>query len=291
MRQQSELGIDVVSDGEASKPSYATYVAERLTGFDGESVLPRLSDLVEFPERREVCFGDRQPGRQRAPAGVQRARSRSATRRRSQTDIANFKAALAAGRSSEASSRPPRPGSSSMLPRQHVLRDRGGVPARARRRDAARVRGDRRRRLPAAARLPGPRDGAPLATRGRPLEDFRAYVALHVEALNARDRGTSRRSGCACTSAGATTRARTTTTCRSSEIVDLILAARPAALAFEAANPRHEHEWTVFERGRAARRQGADPGRDRLDLELHRAPRAGRPAARPLRERRRHART
>jgi 5-methyltetrahydropteroyltriglutamate--homocysteine methyltransferase len=31
------------------------------------------------------------------------------------------------------------------------------------------------------------------------------------------------------------------------EIIDLVLAARPAAVSFEAANPRHEHEWTIFE--------------------------------------------
>jgi len=31
------------------------------------------------------------------------------------------------------------------------------------------------------------------------------------------------------------------------DIVDLVLAARPAAVSFEAANPRHEHEWKLFE--------------------------------------------
>jgi 5-methyltetrahydropteroyltriglutamate--homocysteine methyltransferase len=35
VRRQLEAGIDIVNDGEASKPSYATYVAERLTGFGG----------------------------------------------------------------------------------------------------------------------------------------------------------------------------------------------------------------------------------------------------------------
>jgi methionine synthase II (cobalamin-independent) len=31
------------------------------------------------------------------------------------------------------------------------------------------------------------------------------------------------------------------------DIIDIVLEARPAAISFEAANPRHEHEWTVFE--------------------------------------------
>ncbi len=55
------------------------------------------------------------------------------------------------------------------------------------------------------------------------------------------------RKRCACTSAGATTRARTTATCRFKDIVDLVFTARPASIAFEAANPRHAHEWAIFE--------------------------------------------
>ena len=52
---------------------------------------------------------------------------------------------------------------------------------------------------------------------------------------------------CACTSAGATTRGRTTTTCRSP--TSSTSSSRPvrAAISFEAANPRHAHEWKVFE--------------------------------------------
>ena len=51
--RQQRVGIDVVSDGEMSKPSYATYVTERLTGFGGESERPKLSDILEYPERRQ----------------------------------------------------------------------------------------------------------------------------------------------------------------------------------------------------------------------------------------------
>jgi 5-methyltetrahydropteroyltriglutamate--homocysteine methyltransferase len=36
VRDQIDAGVDVVNDGEASKPSYATYVTERLSGFSGE---------------------------------------------------------------------------------------------------------------------------------------------------------------------------------------------------------------------------------------------------------------
>ena len=40
-------------------------------------------------------------------------------------------------------------------------------------------------------------------------------------------------------------------------IVDIILKARPATILFEAANPRHEHEWIVWRDAGDARRQGA----------------------------------
>jgi 5-methyltetrahydropteroyltriglutamate--homocysteine methyltransferase len=47
--RQREVGIDVVSDGEMSKISYATYVAERLSGFDGDTPREPGQDLLDFP--------------------------------------------------------------------------------------------------------------------------------------------------------------------------------------------------------------------------------------------------
>ena len=52
------------------------------------------------------------------------------------------------------------------------------------------------------------------------------------------------RRGCIC--AGATTKGRTTSTFRWQKILPIILKAKPQAISFEAANPRHEHEWTVW---------------------------------------------
>src|SRR5204863_9058173 len=49
VRRQVTLGIDVVSDGEMSKISYATYVARRLAGFAGDTPREPGQDLVEFP--------------------------------------------------------------------------------------------------------------------------------------------------------------------------------------------------------------------------------------------------
>src|SRR5690348_13251831 len=49
VQRQVDVGIDVVSDGEMSKISYATYVSERLSGFDGDTPREPGQDLVEFP--------------------------------------------------------------------------------------------------------------------------------------------------------------------------------------------------------------------------------------------------
>src|SRR4029077_4488137 len=49
VRRQVEVGIDLVSDGEMSKISYATYIARRLSGFDGDTPREPGQDLVEFP--------------------------------------------------------------------------------------------------------------------------------------------------------------------------------------------------------------------------------------------------
>jgi 5-methyltetrahydropteroyltriglutamate--homocysteine methyltransferase len=93
VRRQAEVGVDIVDDGEMSKPGYSTYIADRLTGFAGhEPAKPRL-DTGPHPNftaaigrmtgdnvaRRAVCVGpiawrDREPLHQ---------------------DIANLKAALA----------------------------------------------------------------------------------------------------------------------------------------------------------------------------------------------------
>ena len=50
VQRQLEAGVDIVNDGEVSKPSYATYVTERLSGFTGEPVALQMRGFEEFPE-------------------------------------------------------------------------------------------------------------------------------------------------------------------------------------------------------------------------------------------------
>src|SRR5271170_7841054 len=68
VKKQVEAGIDLVSDGELSKPSYATYVKDRLTGFDGSSNSFVYQDLAEFPNLAKRVFGDPGRSRRRTPA-------------------------------------------------------------------------------------------------------------------------------------------------------------------------------------------------------------------------------
>ena len=50
VKKQQEIGIDLVNDGEASKPSYATYIKDRLAGFGGDDNSYVFDDLVDFQE-------------------------------------------------------------------------------------------------------------------------------------------------------------------------------------------------------------------------------------------------
>ncbi|MGK0321981.1 MAG: 5-methyltetrahydropteroyltriglutamate--homocysteine methyltransferase, partial [Granulosicoccus sp.] len=47
--KQVAVGVDIVSDGEMSKISYATYIKDRITGFEGDSERNPPADLEEFP--------------------------------------------------------------------------------------------------------------------------------------------------------------------------------------------------------------------------------------------------
>ena len=58
VRKQVEAGVTIINDGEMSKPSYATYVKDRLSGFTGESVQTYFfEDLVDFPRSAEAVAG------------------------------------------------------------------------------------------------------------------------------------------------------------------------------------------------------------------------------------------
>jgi len=66
--KQAAAGIDVVNDGEMSKPSYATYIKDRLSGFGGTGNTFVYQDLSAFPSLAKRVFGDPGRSRRKTPA-------------------------------------------------------------------------------------------------------------------------------------------------------------------------------------------------------------------------------
>ena len=67
VERQVAAGISIINDGEMSKPSYATYVKDRLDGFGGESIQNYFfGDLAEFPRSAELVAAN--PGRRKRTA-------------------------------------------------------------------------------------------------------------------------------------------------------------------------------------------------------------------------------
>ena len=93
--KQRKAGLDIVNDGEMSKPSYATYVKDRLSGFGGTSNTFVYQDLVEFPNMAKRVFGDPGRSRRKTPAcnGPIAVADPDAVRR----DVDNLKLAVGEG--------------------------------------------------------------------------------------------------------------------------------------------------------------------------------------------------
>src|SRR6195952_6015451 len=71
VKKQADAGIDLINDGELSKPSYATYVKDRLAGFGGTGNTFVYQDVHEFPMLEKRVFGD--PGRSRRKTPARKA--------------------------------------------------------------------------------------------------------------------------------------------------------------------------------------------------------------------------
>src|SRR6202521_2597178 len=93
VRKQAEAGVDVVNDGEMSRPSYATYIKDRLSGFGGTGNSFVYQDLAEFPNLAKRVFGD--PGRSRRKTPACNAAIGVRNRQAAQDDVDHLKAALA----------------------------------------------------------------------------------------------------------------------------------------------------------------------------------------------------
>jgi len=100
VRRQVDVGIDVVSDGEMSKISYATYIKDRLTGFAGDTPREPGQDLVEFPRILKRLAETGATAKYARPRCVGDIRVKSTLPLR--TDLDNMKAATQAAAPADA---------------------------------------------------------------------------------------------------------------------------------------------------------------------------------------------
>ena len=243
--RQVEAGVDVVSDGELSKPSYATYVKDRLTGFGGQSHPLQYRDLVDFPELARRVFGDPGRSRRRTPACTGPIAVRDA--QAAVTDAANLRAALAATPAPEAFLSAASPGVISLFFRDDHYGSQEAYLAAI----AAAMRHEYEAVVRAGFVLqvdcPDLAMGRHIQYADLSLEEFRKRARLHIEALDDALAGVPpdrvRMHLCWGNYEGPHHH-----DVPLADILDIVFTARPAGISFEAANPRHAHEWQLFER-------------------------------------------
>jgi 5-methyltetrahydropteroyltriglutamate--homocysteine methyltransferase len=243
VEKQAAAGIDIVNDGEISKPSYATYIKDRLSGFGGESHPLTYQDLVDFPELARRVFGD--PGRSRrktpgcnGPIALKEARA-------AEIDADNLKAAMSRVVAAEGFLTAASPGLISLFFHNgHYPSEESYLAAIA---EAMRPEYETVVNAGFVLQLDCPdlAMGRHIQYAGLGLAEFRDKMRLHIEALNH-------------AVANIPAEAMRLHLCWGNyegphhcdvplrDIIDIVLLAKPMGLSFEAANPRHAHEWKIF---------------------------------------------
>ena len=244
VRQQLACGVDVVNDGEAGKIGYSTYVKDRMTGFEGTASPLEIADLTEFPAYGERLFRATPIESMLRPActGPITYKNTSAV----QQDIENLKTALQGVTPTEAFLSAASPGVISLfLKNDYYPNHEAYLTALA---EAMKVEYNAIHQAGFLLQVDCPdlAMGRHIQFATESLDEFRKNAELHVEALNH-------------ALAGIPPERIRMHLCWGNyegphhldvplrDIIDIVLKARPAAISFEAANPRHEHEWQVFQ--------------------------------------------
>jgi 5-methyltetrahydropteroyltriglutamate--homocysteine methyltransferase len=245
VEKQIAAGIDLVDDGEMSKPSYATYVKDRLAGFGGAGNTFVYGDLVDFPNLARRVFGD--PGRSRRKTPACNAPITVRDPAAAQTDVANLTAALAGKRVAGAFMSAASPGVISLFFRnEHYPSQEAYLFAIA---EAMRHEYEAVAKAGFVLQLDCPdlAMGRHIQYADLSVEEFRKRARLHVDALNH-------------AVANIPAEQLRIHLCWGNyegphhcdvplaDIIDIAFEARASAISFEAANPRHAHEWALFER-------------------------------------------
>jgi 5-methyltetrahydropteroyltriglutamate--homocysteine methyltransferase len=244
VRKQVESGIDIVNDGEMSKPSYATYIKDRLSGFGGEGNTFVYQDLAEFPSLAKRVFGD--PGRSRrktpacnAPIAVRDAQAPL-------VDIEHLNAAVQGQKVEEKFLTGASPGVVSLFFRnEHYPSEEAYVFAIA---DAMRSEYEAIGKAGIVLQIDCPDlgMGRHIQYASLPLPEWRKKAQMHVEALNHAVENVPaellRMHLCWGNYEGPHH-----CDVPLGDVIDIVFKAKPTAIALEAANPRHAHEWKLFE--------------------------------------------
>jgi 5-methyltetrahydropteroyltriglutamate--homocysteine methyltransferase len=255
--RQVQAGVDIVSDGETSKISYATYIKDRLSGFDGDQPRQVALDLQPYPEfrARMAIFAGKQSFKRQCCVGPIAMVERESLHK----DIANLRAAVAHHGPADAFMNAASPGVvAAFQPNVYYPTHEAYVEA-----IAAAMREEYE--AIAAAGFVLQIDCPDLAmarhTGFQELSEgqFLSRANFHVEALNEALRNVP------------ATQLRMHVCWGNYEgphdhdidvekILPVILKAKPAAILFEAANPRHAHEWAVWKQARIPEEKVLVPG-------------------------------
>jgi len=243
--KQAEAGVDVIDDGEMSKPSYATYIKDRLAGFGGEGNTFVYQDLVDFPRLAKRVFGD--PGRSRRKTPACNAPIAVRDPQAVVKDVQHLKAATAKVNVAGAFMTAASPGVVSLFFRnEHYPTEEAYLAAIA---EAMRYEYETITNAGITLQIDCPDlgMGRHIQHADLSLPQWRKKAELHVEALNHALANVSpekvRMHLCwgnyegphHCDVALA-------------DVIDIVFKAKPSAVALEAANPRHAHEWALFEK-------------------------------------------
>lgn len=247
VKQQVDIGIDVVSDGETGKIGYATYVRDRLTGFaeDGSTEAPKPHlDLQPFPDlrRKMALLTGTRKFKRTACVGPVSVRDRTALQR----DLENLRAASAAWQPFAAFMNAASPGVvASFLPNAYYPTHEAYVEAvaEAMREEYAAIAGAG---FVLQVDCPDLAMSRHSAFQALSEAEFLKRAAFHVEALNHALRGVPadrvRMHVCWGNYEGPHTH-----DIDLIRIVGIVLRANAQAISLEAANPRHGHEWAVWQ--------------------------------------------
>lgn len=243
VKKQVETGLDVVSDGEMGKISYATYIKDRLSGFDGDTPREPGQDLVDHPRLLEKLAKLGSTAKYRRPRCVADIRVKDLAPMRE--DIANLQAAVAAAKPAEAFINTASPGTIALFqPNDHYKTQDAYLEAVAEGMRAE-YEGLTQAGLLIQIDAPDLAMGRQTMYRNRSEDDFVGLAARHIEVLNHALRNVPgdrvRMHVC-----WGNYEAPHTHDVPMEKLLAVVMKAKPQALLFEAANPRHAHEWKVF---------------------------------------------